>query len=107
MFRSGVEWAQDGRFTQQDVDEAKLSMFSAVDAPVAPSDKGQLFHKAIFSVSNFKIIKFMLFKIIKMSLSWVVGLGLFLNGITDQMKQAHRERLFAVTHNSLIDVANR
>ncbi|KAI5624250.1 presequence protease, mitochondrial precursor, partial [Silurus asotus] len=74
VFRSGVEWAQDGRFTQQDVDEAKLSVFSSVDAPVAPSDK---------------------------------GLGLFLNGITDEMKQAHRERLFAVTQKSLIDVANR
>ncbi|XP_047018440.1 presequence protease, mitochondrial isoform X2 [Ictalurus punctatus] len=74
VFRSGVEWAQDGRFTQQDVDEAKLSIFSIVDAPVAPSDK---------------------------------GLGLFMNGITDEMKQAHRERLFAVTHKSLIAVANR
>ncbi|XP_053507723.1 presequence protease, mitochondrial isoform X1 [Ictalurus furcatus] len=74
VFRSGVEWAQDGRFTQQDVDEAKLSIFSTVDTPVAPSDK---------------------------------GLGLFMNGITDEMKQAHRERLFAVTHKSLIAVANR
>ncbi|KAK3513785.1 hypothetical protein QTP70_028897 [Hemibagrus guttatus] len=74
VFRSCVWWAQDGRFTQQDVDEAKLSIFSTVDAPVAPSDK---------------------------------GLELFLNGITDEMKQAHRERLFAVTHKSLIDVANR
>lgn len=74
VFHRGVEWAQDGRFTQQDVDEAKLSIFSTVDAPVAPSDK---------------------------------GLGLFMNGITDEMKQAHRERLFAVTHKSLIGVANR
>lgn len=40
-FRGGVEWARAGRFTQQDIDEAKLSVFSAVDAPVAPSDKGQ------------------------------------------------------------------
>ncbi|KAK2868569.1 hypothetical protein Q7C36_000440 [Tachysurus vachellii] len=74
VFRSCVGWAQDGRFTEQDVDEAKLSVFSAVDAPVAPSDK---------------------------------GLELFLNGITNEMKQAHRERLFAVTHKNLIDVANR
>ncbi|XP_060761903.1 presequence protease, mitochondrial isoform X3 [Neoarius graeffei] len=72
-FRSGVVWAQDGRFTQQDVDEGKLSIFSTVDAPVAPSDK---------------------------------GLGLFLSGITDEMKQAHREKLFAVTHKHLIDAAN-
>uniref|UniRef100_A0A8C2IPF7 Pitrilysin metalloproteinase 1 n=1 Tax=Cyprinus carpio TaxID=7962 RepID=A0A8C2IPF7_CYPCA len=40
-FRGGVEWARAGKFTQQDIDEAKLSVFSAVDAPVAPSDKGQ------------------------------------------------------------------
>lgn len=43
-FHRGVEWAQDGRFTQQDVDEAKLSIFSTVDAPVGPSDKGQPFY---------------------------------------------------------------
>ena len=40
-FRRGVDWARSGGFSQQDVDEAKLSVFSAVDAPVAPSDKGQ------------------------------------------------------------------
>ncbi|KAI4888182.1 hypothetical protein NFI96_014761 [Prochilodus magdalenae] len=73
-FRSGVDWARDGKFTQQDVDEAKLSIFSTVDAPIAPSDK---------------------------------GLGLFLNGINDELKQAHRERLFAVTHKNLVDVAGR
>ncbi|CAM4587891.1 unnamed protein product [Leuciscus chuanchicus] len=73
-FRGGVEWAREGRFTQQDIDEAKLSVFSAVDAPVAPSDK---------------------------------GLGRFLNGITDEMKQRYRERLFAVTDNNLSDVAGR
>lgn len=45
VFRSCVGWAQDGRFTQQDVDEAKLSIFSTVDTPVAPSDRGQPFQK--------------------------------------------------------------
>lgn len=73
-FRGGVEWAREGKFTQQDVDEAKLSVFSAVDAPIAPSDK---------------------------------GLGRFLNGVTDEMKQTYRERLFAVTDKNLIDVAGR
>uniref|UniRef100_A0A672P2J5 Peptidase M16C associated domain-containing protein n=1 Tax=Sinocyclocheilus grahami TaxID=75366 RepID=A0A672P2J5_SINGR len=73
-FRGGVEWARAAKFTQQDIDEAKLSVFSAVDAPVAPSDK---------------------------------GLGRFLNGITDEMKQRYRERLFAVTDKNLIDVAGR
>ncbi|TRY56080.1 hypothetical protein DNTS_017927 [Danionella cerebrum] len=73
-FRAGVDWARAGNFTQQDIDEAKLSVFSAVDAPVAPSDK---------------------------------GLGLFINGITHEMKQNHRERLFAVSEQNLIDVAGR
>ncbi|KAM4551302.1 presequence protease, mitochondrial [Odontesthes bonariensis] len=73
-FRKGVAWAKSGQFTQQDIDEAKLSVFSAVDSPVAPANK---------------------------------GIGCFLNGITDEMKQSHRERLFAVDHKSLVDVAER
>ncbi|KTF93604.1 hypothetical protein cypCar_00006289 [Cyprinus carpio] len=36
-----------------------------------------------------------------------LGLGRFLNGITDEMKQRHRERLFAVTNKNLTDVAGR
>lgn len=39
-FGKSVDWAKSGRFTEQDVDEAKLSVFSAVDSPVAPADKG-------------------------------------------------------------------
>lgn len=73
-FRKGVDWAKSGQFTQQDIDEAKLSVFSAVDAPVAPAGK---------------------------------GMGRFLSGVTDEMIQSHRERLFAVTHTSLVDVAER
>ncbi|KAM7400088.1 hypothetical protein PAMA_004675 [Pampus argenteus] len=73
-FRKGVDWAKAGQFTQQDIDEAKLSVFSAVDSPVAPSDK---------------------------------GMGRFLSGITDEMKQSYRERLFAVSHKNLVDVAER
>ncbi|KAK6492234.1 presequence protease [Huso huso] len=73
-FRKGVEWAKAGKFTQQDIDEAKLSVFSAVDAPIAPSNK---------------------------------GISQFLNGIPDEMKQKHREQLFAVTHKSLVEVANK
>ncbi|KAJ8336397.1 hypothetical protein SKAU_G00376170 [Synaphobranchus kaupii] len=73
-FRSGAEWAKAGTFSQQDIDEAKLSVFSAVDSPVAPSDK---------------------------------GMNLFLNGISDEQKQNHREQLFAVTHESLTGVASR
>lgn len=31
----------------------------------------------------------------------------FLSGITDEMKQSHRERLFSVDHPNLVDVAER
>ncbi|XP_056149535.1 presequence protease, mitochondrial isoform X2 [Lampris incognitus] len=73
-FRKGVDWARTGQFSQQDIDEAKLSVFSAVDSPVAPADK---------------------------------GMSRFLSGITDEMKQSHRERLFTVTDKNLQDVAGR
>ncbi|KAM3866382.1 presequence protease, mitochondrial [Diretmus argenteus] len=73
-FRKGVDWAKSGQFTQQDIDEAKLSVFSAVDSPVAPSDK---------------------------------GMSRFLSGVTDEMKQNHREKLFTVNHSNLVDVAGR
>uniref|UniRef100_A0A8C9XNH0 Pitrilysin metalloproteinase 1 n=1 Tax=Sander lucioperca TaxID=283035 RepID=A0A8C9XNH0_SANLU len=71
-FRKGVDWAKSGQFSQQDIDEAKLSVFSAVDSPVAPSRMGR-----------------------------------FLSGVTDEMLQNHRERLFAVTHKNLVEVAER
>ena len=29
-FTNGVEWAKNGRFTKQDVDEAKLAIFAQV-----------------------------------------------------------------------------
>ncbi|XP_008050953.2 presequence protease, mitochondrial [Carlito syrichta] len=73
-FGRAVDWAKSGKFTQQDVDEAKLSVFSAVDAPVAPSDK---------------------------------GLDHFLHGLTYEMRQAHREQLFAVSHDRLVAVSSR
>lgn len=37
----------------------------------------------------------------------VEGMGRFLSGVTDEMKQRHRERLFAVSHKSLVDAAER
>ncbi|KAM6215866.1 presequence protease, mitochondrial [Rhynchocyon petersi] len=73
-FGKAFDWAKSGKFTQQDIDEAKLSVFSGVDAPVAPSDK---------------------------------GLDSFLYGLSDEMKQAHREQLFAVSHDKLISVSNK
>ncbi|KAL4843474.1 hypothetical protein H8958_013754 [Nasalis larvatus] len=69
-----VYWAKSGKFTQQDIDEAKLSVFSTIDAPVAPSDK---------------------------------GMDHFLYGLSDEMKQAHREQLFTVSHDKLLAVSDR
>ncbi|XP_066240971.1 presequence protease, mitochondrial [Saccopteryx leptura] len=73
-FAKAIDWAKSGRFSQQDIDEAKLSVFSGVDAPVAPSDK---------------------------------GLDHFLYGLSDELKQAHREQLFAVHREGLIDVSSK
>uniref|UniRef100_A0A670JAN9 Presequence protease, mitochondrial n=1 Tax=Podarcis muralis TaxID=64176 RepID=A0A670JAN9_PODMU len=73
-FEKAAEWAKAGKFTQQDIDEAKLAMFASVDAPQAPSDK---------------------------------GMNTFLYGISDEMKQRHREHLFAVSKDNLIDAANK
>ncbi|KAF6270541.1 pitrilysin metallopeptidase 1 [Rhinolophus ferrumequinum] len=73
-FAEAVDWARSGRFSQQDIDEAKLSVFSQVDAPVAPSSK---------------------------------GMDHFLYGLSDELKQAHREQLFAVHRQGLIDVSDK
>nr|XP_033787421.1 presequence protease, mitochondrial [Geotrypetes seraphini] len=39
-FEQAIEWAKAGKFTQEDIDEAKLSVFSSVDAPISPTSKG-------------------------------------------------------------------
>lgn len=39
-FKSSIQWAIDGCFTSQDIDEAKLAIFQGVDSPVSPCDRG-------------------------------------------------------------------
>eukprot|EP00123_Amoebidium_parasiticum_P018496 comp24222_c3_seq1/m.44621 comp24222_c3_seq1/g.44621 ORF comp24222_c3_seq1/g.44621 comp24222_c3_seq1/m.44621 type:complete len:1016 (-) comp24222_c3_seq1:414-3461(-) len=39
-FESSAEWVQKGNFEDSDIDEAKLSLFQKLDAPVAPGSKG-------------------------------------------------------------------
>lgn len=52
-FGKSVDWVRSGKFTQQDIDEAKLSVFSAVDSPVAPADKGaKIFFSCFRSPGN-------------------------------------------------------
>lgn len=38
--KEGAQWAREGKFTVNDLDEAKLSVFAQLDAPVAPSSIG-------------------------------------------------------------------
>ncbi|XP_074049310.1 presequence protease, mitochondrial isoform X2 [Macrotis lagotis] len=73
-FEKAVSWAKSGKFTEADIEEAKLSVFSAVDAPIAPSDK---------------------------------GMDHFLYGLSNEMKQGHREKLFGVSREQLINVSNK
>ncbi|XP_042221430.1 presequence protease, mitochondrial-like isoform X2 [Homarus americanus] len=40
-FDAAVEWVLSGEFDQRDVDEAKLGVFQAVDAPESPGAKGR------------------------------------------------------------------
>ncbi|ELU02149.1 hypothetical protein CAPTEDRAFT_179632 [Capitella teleta] len=40
VFNRAVDWACEGSFQQQDIDEAKLSVFSQVDMPVPPGNRG-------------------------------------------------------------------
>lgn len=51
-FEKAVDWTKSGAFTQQDIDEAKLSVFSAVDSPVAPADKGWTCFSFIWEVTG-------------------------------------------------------
>ena len=39
-FSDSVSWACDGKFTDQDISEAKLSVFSQVDQPISPGNQG-------------------------------------------------------------------
>ncbi|KAJ8049766.1 Presequence protease, mitochondrial [Holothuria leucospilota] len=74
VFHQSLPWIEKGTFTEQDLDEAKIAVFSSVDAPIAPGSRG---------VSS------------------------FLSGLSDDIRQAHRERLFAVTRDDVIEVAQR
>lgn len=71
-FEDSIQWALEGKFTDQDIEEAKLSVFAEVDKPVSPSNRGMLY---------------------------------FTQGVTDEMRQANRDRLFNVTRDDVIHVA--
>ncbi|XP_048237962.1 presequence protease, mitochondrial-like isoform X1 [Haliotis rufescens] len=74
VFEEAGQWAAGGKFTDQDIDEAKLGIFQQVDKPVPPGDRGTL---------------------------------VFINSITDDMRQAMRDQLFAVSRKDVTTVANK
>lgn len=77
-FSKGVNWVKSAKFTQQDIDEAKLSVFSAVDSPVAPSSKGNkcrswrliLTHLALWESAPVEYLTFFLFLMQECLFSW-------------------------------------
>ena len=74
IMRDAGRWARDKEFTDRDIEEAKLSVFQRVDAPVSVNQE---------------------------------GMGYFLYGITDEMRQTRREQLLDVTREQVRDVAQR
>lgn len=47
VFKGVPQWIQSNQFTDQDIEEAKLTVFAELDSPVAPSSKGtvEFLHK--------------------------------------------------------------
>ncbi|KAH9523809.1 Presequence protease, mitochondrial [Bulinus truncatus] len=41
VFNACIEWASKGEFSEQDAEEAKLSVFQKIDKPVPPGSRGQ------------------------------------------------------------------
>ncbi|XP_029657289.2 presequence protease, mitochondrial [Octopus sinensis] len=73
VFDRAIEWAVSGQFTDEHVNEAKISCFQQIDKPVPPSSK---------------------------------GLAYYLHDLTDALRQANRDRIFATTKEDLVQVAN-
>ena len=68
-FERGIEWVKRGEFTDEHLEEAKLQLFSDIDAPTPPSRK---------------------------------GMRLFRSGITDEMAQTRRDRVFKTSKDDVI-----
>jgi presequence protease len=75
VFRKAVDWAVAGSFSDQDVKEAILGVFSDLDRPLSPSGKGE--HETILS----------------------------LKGITPEMRRDQRTRILAVNREKLVELA--
>ncbi|OIW29689.1 hypothetical protein CONLIGDRAFT_340359 [Coniochaeta ligniaria NRRL 30616] len=74
IMRQAGQWAVDKKWTDRDLEEAKISVFQGVDAPRSVNEE---------------------------------GMGRFLYGITEEMRQKRREQLLDVDKEQVRDVAQR
>ncbi|RKU44960.1 Mitochondrial presequence protease [Coniochaeta pulveracea] len=74
IMRQAGQWAVDKKWSDRDLEEAKISVFQGVDAPHSVNEE---------------------------------GMGRFLYGVTEEMKQARRERLLDVSKDQVREVAQK
>ncbi|POS78766.1 mitochondrial presequence protease [Diaporthe helianthi] len=74
IMRNAGRWAVDKKWSDRDLEDAKISVFQSVDAPVSVNQE---------------------------------GMGRFLHGIDEEMKQRKREQLLDVTKEQVRDVAHK
>jgi len=73
-FRDSAQWLLQNQFSDREITEAKLAVFSALDQPIEPGFRGA---------------------------------EAFDFGMTYELKQRRRDRLFGVTRNSLLEAAHK
>lgn len=74
QYGNAIQFIQDSKFTDENITEAKLNVFSDIDHPVSPGNKGR---------------------------------GVFVYGITHDMRMKNRERLFNCTRDDLVRVCSQ
>ncbi|KXX78677.1 Mitochondrial presequence protease [Madurella mycetomatis] len=74
IMRNAGQWAVDKKWSDRDLEDAKISVFQGVDAPRAVNEE---------------------------------GMGHFVYGITEEMKQKRREQLLDVTKDQVREVAQK
>ncbi|QSL65278.1 hypothetical protein MERGE_002587 [Pneumocystis wakefieldiae] len=74
IFTNSGQWAMEHNWTQKELDEAKLSVFQSLDAPISINQE---------------------------------GLPYFMNSLSDEMRQQHRERLLQVSISDLYRVSKK
>ncbi|NLC70043.1 MAG: peptidase M16 [Desulfuromonadaceae bacterium] len=77
VFRQAVDWAVSGNFSDDDIKESILSVFSDIDRPLSPSSRG-----------SYETLQ-------------------FLKGVTPAMRQRLRAGIFAVNRQKLIELAEK